>query len=139
METTSKRPVALSVGVAPAAGTPLVVVSTGPGGASVAAGEAVSASRMTAPLQPGAAGAPALDRSGGLVGLVATYPAAPRMVAGVVPPAGYDLVTAAAVVDFLVAAGVTLPARRGDEALTAGEVAAAVAPAVRVISCERAI
>ena len=137
VETASKRPAALSVGVAPVPGTPVVVVSTGAAGASVAAGEAISASRMNAPLQPGAAGAPAFDRSGGLVGLVATYPAAPRMVAGVVPPAGYDLVTAADVAEFLAAAGVALPARRSGEPLTAGEVAAAVAPAVRVISCER--
>ncbi len=134
LETTSRRMDGISVGPAPDAGAALVVVANAPAGASVAPAEALAEGRLTAPLQPGAAGAPALDRSGRLVGLVARFPAAPKLVAGVAPSAGYDLVTAAAIRDFLSTAGVPLVSR-ADAQLTAGEIAAMAAPRLETITC----
>src|SRR5215213_4284951 len=49
---------------------------------------------ISAPLQPGAAGAPVVDRSGALRGLVQHGPVGRRTVAGIVPPARYHLYAA---------------------------------------------
>jgi hypothetical protein len=110
-----------------APGEGLIAVAAGADGVSVAPGGA-GAGSLTAPLQPGAAGAPVLDRSGRLAGLVARYPAAPRLVAGVAPPTSVPLVPAAAVSAFL--------AGRGVGAGTLGATGpGAVAPAVVGIAC----
>ncbi|KQO85003.1 MAG: trypsin-like peptidase domain-containing protein [Methylobacteriaceae bacterium] len=97
-----------------------------------------------APLQPGAAGAPVLDRSGRLVGLVARFPTAPRLIAGVMPPARYAVVPGKAVAAFLSESG--LPAGAGKDAAkdlakgaatTLGGAAAPVLDAVVAITCAR--
>lgn len=97
-----------------------------------------------APLQPGAAGAPVLDRSGRLVGLVARFPTAPRLIAGVMPPTRYAVVPGKAVAAFLSESG--LPAGAGKDAAkdlakgaatTLGGAAAPVLDAVVAITCAR--
>jgi hypothetical protein len=97
-------------------------------------GEAAGITRIAAPLQPGAGGAPVLDRSGALAGLVATVPSRPRLVAGILPPARYGLVPAATLADFLGAAG--LRTARQKEAGTLGAAAATLAGAVVPITCQ---
>lgn len=78
----------------------LVLAAEAGGGRSVAPGTA-GPGGVFAPLQPGAGGAPVLDRAGRLVGLVARAPAAPRLIAGVMPPTRYPMVPAAAVTALL--------------------------------------
>ncbi|KQQ48847.1 peptidoglycan-binding protein [Methylobacterium sp. Leaf125] len=130
------------------------LVIDGEGGVAVAPGQAgmdqagtggaVGSARITAPLQPGAGGAPILDRAGAVVGLVQTVSAQPRQVAGVVPPARYGLVTGAALATFLGAAGVGGPSPREtgasgagpQEAGTLGAAAAALAGAVVAVTCQ---
>lgn len=99
-----------------------------------------AAEGVNAPLQPGAGGAPVLDRSGRLAGLVARFPAAPRLIAGVMPPTRYAVVPGKAVADFLAESGVPAgagarPAR--DAATTLGRAAAPVLGAVVAITCAR--
>ena len=76
-----------------------------------------------------------LDRAGRLAGLVARYPGAPRLVAGIVPPASQPLVPGEAVAGFLRRNGIapTAAAPGG----SAGALAGAVAPAVVAITCAR--
>lgn len=97
-----------------------------------------------APLQPGAGGAPVLDRSGQLVGLVARFPTAPRLIAGVMPPTRYAVVPGKAVAAFLSESG--LPAGAGKDvaretakgaATTLGGAAAPVLDTVVAITCAR--
>jgi len=99
---------------------------------------------VDAPLQPGAGGAPVLDRSGRLVGLVARFPTAPRLIAGVMPPTRYTLVPGKAVAAFLSESG--LPAGAGKDAAkdpakgaatTLGGAAAPALDAVVAITCAR--
>ena len=106
----------------------LIALAAGPDGVSAAPGEGV-AGGVIAPLQPGAAGAPVLDRAGRLAGLVARYPSAPRLVAGVVPPARVPTVPAAAVSAFLAGQGIAAAAPRRETGL------ATVAPAIAAITC----
>ncbi|WP_083743679.1 trypsin-like peptidase domain-containing protein [Methylobacterium radiotolerans] len=106
----------------------VIALAPGPDGVQAAPGE-VRGGDVIAALQPGSGGAPVLERSGTLVGLVARYPAAPRRVAGVVPPARLPLVPARAIHAFLSAQGVPpAPPQPG-----AGP--GAVAPAVVGITC----
>jgi hypothetical protein len=106
----------------------LIALAPGTDGTLAAPGE-MRGEEVIAALQPGSAGAPVLDRSGALVGLVARYPAAPRRVAGVVPPARLPLVPARAVTQFLAAQGLAETQARRDEG------PGAVVPAVVGISC----
>ncbi|MFC6741923.1 serine protease [Methylobacterium tardum] len=106
----------------------LIALAPGPDGVQAAPGEARGGDVIAA-LQPGSGGAPVLDRSGALVGLVARYPAAPRRVAGVVPPARLPLVPARAVAAFLAAQGLSAATPRRDGG------PGAVAPAVVAITC----
>ncbi|WP_342153036.1 serine protease [Methylorubrum sp. SB2] len=76
----------------------LVLAAEANGGRSVAPGIA-GPGGVYAPLQPGAGGAPVLDRAGRLVGLVARAPAGPRLIAGVMPPTRYAVVPASALAD----------------------------------------
>ena len=106
----------------------LIALAPGPDGIQAAPGEARGGDVIAA-LQPGSGGAPVLDRSGSLVGLVARYPAAPRRVAGVVPPARLPLVPARAVTTFLAAQGLSAATPHRDNG------PGAVAPAVVAITC----
>ncbi len=90
----------------------VIALAPGPDGVQAAPGE-VRGGDVIAALQPGSGGAPVLERSGTLVGLVARYPAAPRRVAGVVPPARLPLVPARAIHAFLSAQGVPGAAAAG--------------------------
>ena len=85
-----------------------------------------------------------LDRSGRLVGLVARFPTAPRLIAGVMPPTRYAVVPGKAVAAFLSESG--LPAGAGKDAAkdlakgaatTLGGAAAPVLDAVVAITCAR--
>jgi len=112
----------------------VLVMSAEAGGAATAAPGALAADgRITAPLQPGAGGAPIFDGAGHLAGLVSVYPSAPRMVAGVVPPARYDAVPAERIGAFLASAGVTTTAATGG---TAGATSARLAGAIVGIACQ---
>ncbi|WP_244477007.1 serine protease [Methylobacterium sp. Leaf117] len=106
------------------------------GGVLVAPGHSgPGGGRISAPLQPGAGGAPVLDRAGTLTGLVATVPKQPRLIAGIMPPASYGLVRGDALATFLGAAGVrTEPAPKA--AGTLGEAVAALAGAMVAITCQ---
>ena len=107
---------------ADATGASLAPGMTGPGG-------------LTAPLQPGGGGAPVLDRSGRLVGLVARMPASPGLVSGVLPPARYALVPGGSVSAFLAANGIDATAREAGAAETFGAAAAPVLAGVVAITC----
>ena len=119
---------------AKAASEDRVVVEADAAGVSVAPGLASGESRVTAPLQPGAAGAPVLDRTGALAGIVAAYPPAPRLVAGVMPPTGFPVVPGAAIVAFLAGAGIALTPPPGG---SIGAAASAVGAAVVGLGCLR--
>lgn len=106
----------------------VIALAPGADGIQAAPGEARGGDVIAA-LQPGSGGAPVLDRSGALVGLVARYPAAPRRVAGVVPPARLPVVPARAISAFLAAQGIAAAAPHP------GGGPGAVAPAVVGITC----
>lgn len=113
----------------------LALAADGRDGRSVAPGTAGSGG-LFAPLQPGAGGAPVLDRAGRLVGVVERFPAAPRLIAGVMPPTSHALVPGAAVAAFLGESGIgSGPAPA--PAATAGAAAAPVLGAVVGIACGR--
>ncbi|WP_375456251.1 serine protease [uncultured Methylobacterium sp.] len=120
----------------PDAGAGRVVVAAEASGVSVAPGSALAEDRVTAPLQPGAGGAPVLDRSGALAGVVARFPASPRLIAGVMPPASYPVVPGAAVAAFLAENGIAAaaPAARSDGT---GAAASVVGGAVVGFTCPR--
>ena len=86
---------------------------------------------VSAPLQPGAAGAAVFARSGALVGLVGDLASSPGQIAGIAPPADYSMVTAA---DF--SAFVTAGEARRVESYSAGGLAAAYAAAAIPIFCD---
>ncbi|MBB4040357.1 hypothetical protein GGR34_002010 [Microvirga flocculans] len=54
--------------------------------------QAEDAGMISAPLQPGMGGAPVLDMSGSLVGLVGTVPSGRQKIAGIIPAAKYPVV-----------------------------------------------
>lgn len=106
----------------------LIALAPGADGVQAAPATAVTGG-VIVPLQPGGAGAPVLDRSGRLVGLVARYPAAPRRVAGIVPPGRLALVPAKAVAAFLAGQGIAEAKPRPDGG------PGALAPALVAIAC----
>lgn len=110
----------------------LTVVAASAEGSVVAPGTA-QGSGVVAPLQPGAAGAPVLDRAGALAGIVARYPSTPRLVAGVAPPTSYPILPGEAVLGFLRRNGIAPTAAGG----SAGASAGAMAPAVVAVTCAR--
>ncbi|MGF3022101.1 peptidoglycan-binding protein [Methylobacterium aquaticum] len=116
-----------------AAGEAVIALAAGPDGPTVTTGE-VAAAGLLAPLQPGAAGAPVLDRSGRLLGLVARLPAQPRLVAGVLPPLTHPLVGLAAIRALL---GPDAPKASGADGppLTAGALAGRFAGSVVAVRC----
>jgi len=122
-------------------GTAMVVLAFQQAGQTsslvVAPGDAESNRSLFAPLQPGAGGAPAFDRSGALAGLVGPMPDATRRVAGIVPPTRYRMVPAPEVARFLEGAGVTIPSASPAPERTAGEIAFVSGPAVVAVECSR--
>lgn len=123
------------------AGVALVVLAYTQSGSSpalvVTPGETGTDKTFSAPLQPGASGAPAFDRSGALLGLVGPMPTAPRLVAGIVPPTRYPLVPAADLTRFLESAGLTIGLASAKADRTTGDIASASGPSVAAIECER--
>lgn len=120
----------------PPDGEALVVLSAESGGAVAAApGEALGAG-VSAPLQPGAGGAPVFDRSGNLVGLVASFPASPRLIAGVAPPTRYAMIPGAAAAAFLAGNGIA-PGSSNPAGGSVGAVAARFGALVVGIACSR--
>lgn len=126
---------AVRSGPEPRAGDALLVLASDGSAATAIPAEAATATRVTAPLQPGAAGAPVFDRAGRLVGLVTSYPGAPRLIAGIAPPAAYDMLPLAGAAAFLRENGVALSASGSDAPATTGEIAGAAGPAIRVLTC----
>jgi peptidoglycan hydrolase-like protein with peptidoglycan-binding domain len=86
---------------------------------------------VSAALQPGAAGAAIFARTGALVGLVGDLSASPGQIAGIAPPADYDMVRIAGLSDFL-PAGET----PSEGIHSAGALAAAYGAAVIPIFCD---
>lgn len=125
------RPAAVSAGDA------LVVVAADAGGLSVAPGTGSGAGGVHAPLQPGAGGASVLDRSGALAGLVARFPAAPRLIAGVMPPMSHPLVPASTIAAFLAENGIPTAPAGAPETASVGAVAGRLSPAVVAVTCQR--
>jgi peptidoglycan hydrolase-like protein with peptidoglycan-binding domain len=97
------------------------------GRAVVTPAEFLAGGRILAPLQDGAAGGVVLDRTGAIVGVVGSVVPGRRAVAGLVPPAAYPIVPAAA----MRAAAGDAPAGSAE---TRGS-AAAVLPALARIEC----
>ncbi len=79
----------------------------------------VGADGLSAPLQPGAAGAPVFARDG-LAGIVVSDPSARYQVAGVVISARHRIADATAVMQFLRAQGVTPAVAQGDSSGSGG-------------------
>lgn len=121
---------------APAPGEPLLVIGADAAGAVSVAPATAGPAGIAAPLQPGAGGAPVLDRSGRLVGLVLSMPAAPRLAAGVMPPGRYALVPGSAVSALSVEARIDTAAHEAGAAGTPMAAAAPVLAAVVAIRCE---
>ncbi|MHB2166407.1 peptidoglycan-binding protein [Alsobacter sp. R-9] len=125
----------------PADGEPLVVLAQAAFGRDVQLAVVPAEARMPesgkarvfAPLQRGAAGAAVFDRSGALVGLVASLAVEPRLVAGVMPQASWPLVPAATAL----AAGKAQASAGSPPAqpLTAGAIAAAQRGRVVAVEC----
>ena len=120
---------------AAAEGAAVVALAAQDGGPAAVPGEVGPPARLTAPLQPGASGAPVFDRSGALVGIVARMPASLPQVAGVVPPRAHPLVAAEALAAFLRANGIEPAAAPGEGTRSAGALAAAAAPFVVAVEC----
>lgn len=116
----------------------VVLGADGEGGVAAGPGEAsAGGAHVFAPLQPGAGGAPVFDRSGKLVGLVLRFPAPPRLVAGVVPPARYAVVPGGSVAVFLSENGLGTGGPRPPTAPgSLGFVAGAFTDAVAAITCQ---
>jgi peptidoglycan hydrolase-like protein with peptidoglycan-binding domain len=132
------RPASLAVASAPAQDEDAMVLSfavTGGEQALVATPASMRGSRLVAPLQPGAAGAPAFDRSGALLGVAGALVARPRMIAGIVPPLSHPAVPATSVATFLADNGVALPNASAGPPRSAGDVGATFGPAVVAIDC----
>jgi hypothetical protein len=94
------------------------------------AGEAVSA-----PLQPGGAGSPVLDRRGRLAGLVTGEAPEQALIAGVAPLRSHRMASAAALKAMLDKADVRLAAREAGADLSTGAIVAEAGEAVVPLSC----
>lgn len=121
-------PLALAEGLADG---PVIALAAGAEGVSAVPGAAQDG-RVIAPLQPGSAGAPLFEGRGHLAGMVAAYPGAPRLVAGVAPPMSLPVVPAAAIAAFLAGKGIAFSGAQGP---ARGAGPAAAAPAVIGLTC----
>ena len=131
-------PAARAGAIAAAPGAPdgevVVVAASREGGASVTTGS-TGPGGIAAPLQPGAAGAPVLDRAGRLVGLVARMPAQPRLVAGVMPPMTHPLAGIEALRGLLGAEGTGLTPGQDAEPRSVGAAAGPMTALVLPVTC----
>jgi hypothetical protein len=126
----------------PADGADVVVVGfTGPGAdaqLSAAPGEArvpaTGGVRIFAPLQRGAPGSPVFDRSGGLVGVVASVQQEPRQVAGIMPASSWPLAPSAAVAQLTGSSAAGKPAAGP---MTTGAIVATARSWVVAVECAR--
>lgn len=89
------------------------------------------ARRIEAPLHAEGGGSLALDRSGNLIGLVQSPRQSPRLIAGIVPAISHGLVAGA---ELATVAGLS-PAPAATAPLSAGAIAARVAPSLVAIEC----
>ena len=97
----------------------------------------VKGARLGAALQRGAQGAPVLDPTGALVGLVLGRPDEARAVAGLIPPADYDLTAAGALSAAVTAAGASVDPANGARPTTTGRLVAVWAGRVVAVDCRR--
>ena len=101
-------------------------------GQSVAAGGKPA---LSAPLQPGQAGAPAFDRQGRLVGIVTDNPSDKILIAGVAPQRSYAFAGSAAIQAVLARAGASLPQASAGAELSTGAVVERVSESVLPVIC----
>ncbi|CAM5205161.1 Peptidoglycan binding domain-containing protein OS=Bosea thiooxidans OX=53254 GN=SAMN05660750_01194 PE=4 SV=1 [Bosea thiooxidans] len=127
---------------APAAGEALVLVAFGHDAGKRAAvalpGQSVSAGgkpALSAPLQPGQAGAPAFDRQGRLVGIVTENPSDKILIAGVAPQRSYAFADSATIQALLAKAGVSLPQPAAVSELSTGAVVERVSGGILPVIC----
>ncbi len=111
----------------------LLVLAAGTGGGRSVAPGIAGPGGVYAPLQPGAGGAPVLNRAGRLVGLVARAPVAPRLIAGVMPPTRYPTVPATAVAAFLKRSGIGSALPPSAAPVATATPGAAVAPVLAAV------
>ncbi len=101
-------------------------------GTATGTGDALAA---LAPLQPGQAGAPAFDRQGRLVGIVAANPSDKVLIAGIAPQRSYGLVAGKPLADALAAAGVPAAGAPSGGDLSTGALVQKLRPAVLPVVC----
>ena len=103
-------------------------------GLTAVSGVATGANALAAPLQPGASGAPVLDESGALLGLVGPVPPNQRRIAGVMTSATYEVVPSAEIsraFPALAQAGKEAAAQK----LRAADIVASVKGALAPVAC----
>lgn len=120
-------PVILGFGIA---ATPVFNIWSG----TVVTAEANAPLRLAAPLPREAGGAIVVDRTGGLVGLIAAPDGKLRVVAGFVPAVSHRIVPAQRIA---AAAGTSLAPATAGQNLTAGTLAAALRTSVVAVDCGR--
>jgi peptidoglycan hydrolase-like protein with peptidoglycan-binding domain len=129
-----------SNGGAPRLGSPsqdLVILGfSGPRLAASSASFASDEARpiVTAALDKSAGGAPAFDRTGAIVGLVAPIAEEPKRVSGVALASPHPLIAPAALRAFL---GASEPASEGAASLSAGDIAARERTALVAVFCQK--
>jgi peptidoglycan hydrolase-like protein with peptidoglycan-binding domain len=109
-----------------------IAASFGPAAPVAASGAIGTDGRLNAALQGGVSGAAVFDRGGAFVGLITSPPAAPRQVAGLVPPMAYEIVGAG---DVGRLAGRDFGAASGPDDQSAADLAAAVSDALVAVEC----
>ncbi|WP_112663758.1 peptidoglycan-binding protein [Microvirga flavescens] len=135
-ENLKATPASLSAG-STMAGASLLVVSfasdNGQISLNATPASALDEASLAAPLQPGASGAPVLDPSGSLIGLVGNVSSDGRRIAGIMPVARYPMLLPAKFTDV----APTLAAKAAEPATQkrAADLAAGIAPALVPIQC----
>jgi len=118
---------------APTAGSAVTLAVAGPS-LSAAAGS-VNERGVRAALQRGGLGAPILDASGRLAGLVTARPDEKRQIMGLVPETTYAFADPAALARAIEAAGGTVDKSPAGPAVSSGAAIAGLAPRIVAITC----